>query len=258
MKVIKNAYICVRDSNNIEYYLCKLTHELNDDETYKYIFTPNYEIIDLLPNDIFFGIPGINLDSKKKEYVRENIKPVFISERVPDENREGLSKILKQVNMDYIDPLEFLIRCHKKGIQYSGDKLYLVEYKEKETIKMVDLFGKCNVSGSIKKILDNLAKGNDIVSNTLTVDDKNRKEMIEMLLALYERSNEQKKEKQKEGIRRAKKENRYKGRKPIKVDYATFIMYERKVQKKEMTAKEAAKKIGISIDKYYRYRKEIA
>lgn len=258
MQVIKKAYICVKDNNNIEYYLCTLTHELNDDETYRYIFEPNYEIIDLLPSDIFFGIPGLDLDSRKKTYTRKNVKPVFISERVPDENREGLSKLLKEVDMDYIDPLEFLIRCHKKGIQYSGDRLYLVEYKEKETIKMIDLFGKCNVSGSIKKILDNLAKGNDIISNTLIIDDKNRKEMIEMLLALYKRSMMQKIEKQKEGIKRAKKENKYKGRKPISVDYATFIKYEEKVEKKQMTAKEAAKKIGISIDKYYRYKKEIA
>ena len=49
--------------------------------------------------------------------------------------------------------------------------------------------------------------------------------------------------------------NRYRGRKPIEVDEILFTELLNKVNNKEITSNEAAKKLGISIDKYYRYKK---
>lgn len=57
---------------------------------------------------MFQGIPSLNLDLKKEVYVRENILPTFILERVPSKNREDLYDLLKSVNLTYIDPIEYL------------------------------------------------------------------------------------------------------------------------------------------------------
>ena len=59
--IITKGIICVKDNLNIEYRLCKIEHILNDDETYKYIFTPDYFVIDLLDSSQFKGFLGIIL-----------------------------------------------------------------------------------------------------------------------------------------------------------------------------------------------------
>ena len=50
--------------------------------------------MDLLPNNIFQGIPGLNLELRKDKYVRKNMTPVFISERTPSAHREDLWELL--------------------------------------------------------------------------------------------------------------------------------------------------------------------
>lgn len=50
------------------------------------------------------------MDLKKKEYIRKNIIPTFISERVPQKNREDFYELLEKLNMKFMDPIEYLIR----------------------------------------------------------------------------------------------------------------------------------------------------
>ncbi len=119
--VIKKGFICVKDEYNIVYRVCLLTHIENDDGTFRYEFRPNYFVISLLDSNLFQGIPGLNLDLKKEVYVRENILPTFISERVPSKNREDLYDLLKSVNLTYIDPIEYLCRTTYK---YFGDNFF--------------------------------------------------------------------------------------------------------------------------------------
>ena len=99
-KLISTGMICLKNDLNIEFYVCKITYILNEDESFKYIFEPNYNVISLLDSDIFQGIPGLNLDLKRKQYIRTSL-PVFISERVPQKNREDFNEILSSLNMDY-------------------------------------------------------------------------------------------------------------------------------------------------------------
>ena len=73
---------------------------------------------------------------------------------------------------------------------------------------------------------------------------------------LYERSLLTLNEERDKGVLKAKTAGRYKGRKPVKVDPLRFYLLEEKIKAKELTVKEAAEKLGISIDKYYRFRKE--
>ena len=110
--------ICNPGPFNLIYAICDLEYILNDDDSFKYIFTPNYNTIDLLTSEYFQGIPGLNLDLKKEVYIREYRIPTFISERVPQKNREDYLELLAKVNMEYMDPIEYLIRTDE---QYFGD-----------------------------------------------------------------------------------------------------------------------------------------
>ena len=50
--------ICVRDDYGIEYMVSKISYTVREDESYKYVFTPNYSVIDLLTYNEYQGIPG--------------------------------------------------------------------------------------------------------------------------------------------------------------------------------------------------------
>ena len=246
--------IVVKDKFNITYLLSKIEYFYNEDETFKYVFTPSYSTISLLKSDIFQGLPGLNLDIKKEKYERINRVPVFISERVPNKNREDYYELLKEVNMDYMDPIEYLIRV--KG-QYFGDPYFVIAYKDKEKIDLDNLKGKYTNTELIKIILDNIAIGNDIIFNDTLINDDNRKLIYDILIKLYKRSVTYKKEKQLEGISLAKVNGKYKGRKRIEIDVINFLNYLNKINNKEITVKEACKNLGITIDKFYREKKRI-
>lgn len=246
--------IVVKDKFNITYLLSKIEYFYNEDETFKYVFTPSYSTISLLKSDIFQGLPGLNLDIKKEKYERINRVPVFISERVPNKNREDYYELLKEVNMEYMDPIEYLIRV--KG-QYFGDPYFVIAYKDKEKIDLDNLKGKYTNTELIKIILDNIAIGNDIIFNDTLINDENRKLIYDILIKLYKRSVIYKKEKQLEGISLAKVNGKYKGRKRIEIDVINFLNYLNKINNKEITVKEACKNLGITIDKFYREKKRI-
>lgn len=73
----------------------------------------------------------MDLDLRKKEYIRRNRVPVFISERTPSKNRENLIELLDACGMDYLNRLEWLIRTDTR---YAGDSLYVCRWED----EMVD------------------------------------------------------------------------------------------------------------------------
>ncbi len=251
---VSSGMICVRSKLDITYSVCKLSYVLNEDETYHYIFEPNYSVIDLLTPDVFQGIPGINLDLRAKQYVRENRIPTFISERVPSANREDFYDLLQEVGMTYMDPIEYLLRTKK---QYSGDGLFLIplmplteaHYEWDARFETTARF--------IKTILQSLADSRLVKINDTLIDDANRKTVHDVLSFIYSRSLDAQKTKRDAGIAKAKNEGRYKGRKPIRVEQTTFLEMLDKVEHKEISAHAAAQTLGISIDKYYRLKKQL-
>ena len=245
--------ICIKGPYNLVYAVCDITYKLNKDDSFKYVFKPNYLVIQLLDSSIFQGIPGLNLSLGCEEFIRTTI-PTFISERVPSPGREDYIDLLEKVNMNYMDPIEYLIRTSE---QYSGDLLFVKPFKEKEQIFLDNYKSNKTNSALIKEILCNICLGNDVFINNQMIDDSNRKIMHDVLISLYARSYDQRKERQSEGISKAKKEGLYKGRKPVKVDQMLFLELLSKIKNKEITPKEAAKKLKISIDKFYRLRKEL-
>ncbi len=248
---ISKGIICASGPFDLIYRICDISYYLNSDDSFKYVFSPNYPVIELIGSRYFQGIPGLDLDLKKGEYVRENRIPTFISERVPSEKREDYSSLLTKVGMEYMDPIEYLIRSKE---QYSGDKLFLLPYEGKKTVSLDEKTHETNAA-VIKKVLKNVCFGNDVIINNQTINDGNRKMFHDIFLDLYSRSYEFGKEKQKEGIAKAKEAGRYKGRKPIAVDEMKFVDVLSRVERKKITPSQAAKELGISIDKYYRLKR---
>ena len=246
--VISKGIICLKN-NNIEYYLCVIEYHLSSDGNFKYVFKPNYDVIDLLSSEIFDSIPGIDLSLRKESYVRDNITPTFISERVPNKNRVDYYELLKERNMDYMDPITYLIRSKK---YYSGDFLYVKEYVDKETTSISVDAGKLNTKDIIKCILQEIAKGNDVIVDGVLENKENKQRLFKMLMSLYNKWNKDIKASQKKGINLAKKHNTYKGRKPIVVESIKLKELYEKVKRKEISSKKAAELLNISIYKYYR------
>lgn len=88
-----------------------------------------YDVVEGLPNNIFQGIPGINLDKRKERYYRINTVPISISERSVNKNRNNLYEELDSVGLDYYNQLEWLIRTNT---EYSGDNLIVERYSKSE------------------------------------------------------------------------------------------------------------------------------
>lgn len=253
MKTYKSkGIISLKGPFNIVYKLCEIEYILYEDETFEYDFTPNYCVMSLMSLDYFQGIPGLNLDLKKEKYIRKNMTPVFISERVPSPNREDYFELLERVNMDYMDPILYLIRCKE---QYSGDNLFVLPYEDEKVISFDNYANNETNAALIKDILKNICLGNDVVFNGQLINDLNRKSFHDVLMGLYSRSYEANKEKQTEGIKKARELGYYKGRKPIYVNELEFLDVLSEVKKGELTSREAAKKLNISIDKYYRVKR---
>lgn len=243
--------ICIKDDLNIEYHLCKIEFQVFEDESFIYTFTPNYNVMDFLNDDIFQGIPGLNLSIRKDKYIRKNIVPTFISERVPSENREDYQELLSKAGLEYMNPIQYLINTPFK---YSGDDLYVKEIKEPQKIRIDEIAYKNNIYELIHLILKNMAMNNVVIlPSFIKINDL---KTFKTLSYLYRKSLIYKKEKQKEGILATKKRNIYKGRKPIEVDLIQFYQQIEKVNNKSLTAKQAAKNLNISIDKYYRLKKQ--
>src|ERR1035437_9520520 len=68
----------------------KIEYEHFDDESFQYIISPFWDIINGLPSNVFAGIPGIKMEKHLTSYYRVNYEPIFITERTPPENREDL------------------------------------------------------------------------------------------------------------------------------------------------------------------------
>lgn len=250
-KITSIGLICVKNKLNIEFVVCKIEYILYEDETFKYIFTPYYDVIDLLDSSIFQGIPGIDVDLRKEKYVRDNIIPTFISERVPTENRENFYELLQSVGLNYMNPIEYLIRSNNK---YSGDNFYLKPFSKRKKIAIEEVEDKCNTLGIIKKILDNLASGNQIsINNNLLISDKN---LFNTLMYIYGKGYARIKEKQENGVLKAKKLGMYKGRKAIEVDKFIFLEYLNMFENKTITLNEILNILNISKATFYRLKKK--
>ncbi|MBO4540962.1 MAG: hypothetical protein J5736_03210 [Bacilli bacterium] len=251
---VSKGSICVRDPYGLVYAVCELEYLFRKDDTFRYVFRPNYSVISLLTQDQFQGIPGLNLDLKREEYIRENQIPVFISERVPQRNREDLELLLKEVGLEYLEPILYLIRTKN---QYFGDDFFVTPFHEKETVSFERPRAGETTNRYLKEILSKICLGDRVLVGKQIIDDENRKMAHDLFYAIYSSSTEAEKDHRQEGVARAKAQGKYRGRKPVSVDTPKFVELLDEVELGRLTVGEAATSLGISRDKYYRVRKKL-
>ena len=82
-----------------------------------------------MPEGIFSGIPGIDLEHRKEQYYRVNLTPSFIEMRTPSPSREDLWELLEEVGLDYYDRFEWMLRAGKRC---GDDNLIVVRKREQK------------------------------------------------------------------------------------------------------------------------------
>ena len=248
-----DALICLKDDLGIEYAVSEIEYKIWKNEEFEYRFRPNYSVIDLLDTSLFQGIPGIDLDLRKEEYIRKNAVPTFISERAPASNRQELWKLLEDCDMQYLNQLEWLIRTDTK---YIGDRLYVRKpYLQSfsDTVNLDNEISKLKRSYDVhKKLLDGICAGFNIEYEGFIINDSNRKTCYDLLYRLFRRESERLRKLQTDGISKAKKEGKYQGRKSISVDDTKLYEVWRKYESKKISLEEATNLLNISVSTFYR------
>mgnify|MGYP003210345583 CR=1 FL=1 len=225
--------ICLKDDYNFTYKVAEIVYTEREDESFVYEICPNYSVIGLLDSKDF--------DLRKKSYVIKNVIPVFISERTPAKNREDLWELLKECDMQYLNQLEWLIRTNTR---YSGDKLFVQRPQNKE-IKVESI-----------KMLETICYGDEVISQTLTINDRNRRQYFDLLLALYSTERKYLDSQRSNGIKQSVKKGNYKGRRKIRIDKLAaqeiFLDY----QNKKINSAEGAELLAVSKSTFLRRYRE--
>lgn len=247
------AMICLDDDFGFTYRVSKIEYILREDDSSRYIFTPNYSVIDLLTNELFQGIPGLKLEIRKPQYVRENITPVFISERTPGENREELWKLLEDSDMSSFNRLEWLIRTNTR---YGGDRLYAVRWSpefEKHIVNYKEIEKSMTRSAAtMAHILRAICAGDDIYALEFMIDDSNRKAFYALLLSLYKKEKSYIDMQRAAGIQKSATRGKYSGRLPLRIDDTKLNEVIMIYRQGRMTAQEAADVLGVSRRTFFR------
>ncbi|MEG2934682.1 MAG: recombinase family protein [Gordonibacter sp.] len=241
----------------MEYHLGTIGYTEYEDGSFRYVIAPNYSVIALLHPPLFQGIPGVNLDLHRKEYVRENRTPVFVSERAPAENREDVRELLDMHGLEYLNRLEWLIRTPTR---YSGDNLYVIRAEEADLNAPVfvgDLSGLgARSSQATKALLDMICRGRVIQGEGFSIDDSNRAEYFAILHALYAKEKSFIDKQRQAGIERASAEGKYQGRQRRRLDEIVFADVMERYDAATINAEQAARELGVSRATFFRRSKE--
>lgn len=252
-QIITTGIICLNDPLGFSYRVCKIEYVLREDESFSYIFTPKYSVIDLLTSDLFQGIPGLDLDLRKPQYVRENVTPVFISERTPGENREDLWELLADCKMDYLNRLEWLIKTNRR---YSGDRLYVVRWNPDENKHCVDFTvidqAEPRAAATIQKLLQVICAGNEVKAAEFLINDSNRSAYYSLLMSLYRKEKSYIDKQREAGIKKSAAQGNYRGRTPVQIDDTKLFEVISEYRSGKITAQEAFTALGVSRSTFFR------
>ncbi len=121
--------------------------------------------------------------------------------------------------------------------------------REGDTIYIHDLSRLARSTKDLLDIVEQLqAKGVELVSNKENIDTSTAtgKLMLTMIGAIAEFERANLLERQREGIAIAKEQGKFKGRKPVNIDKATFTAQYERYQKREINKGELAKVLDVS------------
>lgn len=264
------------DERGSHFPVGEISYERFDDQNFQYVISPYWNEIDALPSDIFFGIPGIDLTTRQEHYYRVNLTPAFIEMRTPSPGREDLWELLGEVNLEYYDRFEWLLRSGKRC---GDDNLIVVRKRSNQLFHLA--------SGELR--LNDLQPGDSVVLRalyelpvpkqelsytlfrllssgaTIHIEEEQRdltgtekKAMLYLLKTMRAHADNYASIRQAEGIRRAKSEGKYTGRKRQPVDPVLLEQVTQKFRAGELSEAEAMKQLGInSRATLYRRMREI-
>ena len=256
--------IKVYDRYNRKYNVGEIIFERFDDQNYQYIIKPYWQFIDHIPNGLFQGIPGIDMDLRRDVYYRVNMTPAFISMRTPSQSRENVRELMRSVGLDYYDRFEWLLRSEMR----CGDDNLLVVRKPSDNQRIsdwtqirnrhlhsddiVELDSLCSIQSSNAKLIEDmfslLQSGAQIyiASEDRYIDNGERRAMLYLLRNMLECADQNKRILREEGIEKAKRNGRYTGRKPIEVDEHLLKQTAIAFLNNSISEKEAMDKLKIN------------
>ncbi|MBO5240272.1 MAG: hypothetical protein J6B56_02480 [Clostridia bacterium] len=255
-KLTTTGFICLEDDYKFIYKIAKIEYEEWEDGAFNYIFRPFYNVIDMLPDRLFQGIPGLDLSLKKAVYERKNIIPTFIAERTPSEHREDLWALMEESGMQALNRLEWLIKTNKR---YSGDRFFVIPFEGKDAAvyKERSMYDLVKRSDSLhKKLLEIICFGDYLYAEDIVIDDKSRLYYYRLLMPMYIRDFERKKRLRMRGIEKAKEQNVYKGRGQIKIDPLLFDRVATDYLHGKISANQASLILKISRATFFRRLRE--
>lgn len=258
-EAVTEGVICVLDEETlVEYSVCDIRLAEREDGPSRWVLEPRWGVVDLLAPPLFQGIPGINLDLRLREYVREGRTPVFVSERAPSENREDVRALLEREGLDYLNKLEWLI-C--TDTRYPGDSLYVRRRTAEDDVREVDA-GDLSTAGArssqaMRRLLEHMAAGRDVVGEGFAIGDGNRVHVHGLLRLLYLKEKSHLSRLRAEGSAAAAAEGRRAGRKPAAIDEIALADVFERYEKGRLSAREAASELGVSRATFFRRKAEM-
>ena len=268
--------IKVYDRMNRFFNVGEVIFERYDDQNFQYIFKPYWALIDSLPDGLFQGIPGINMDIRRELYYRVNITPSFISMRTPSESREDVRELMASAGLDYYDRFEWLIRTETK----CGDDNLIVVRKPQKAHKRVnitelqrqyltpddevEIHSWDDLGSSNAKLIEDtyrlLQSGSKIYisDENRYIGDGERKTMLYLLKNMLMCSDRYNRSRREEGITEAKKNGKYQGRKPIQIEERLLRETVRMFSDRQISETEAMARLGLtSRSTFYRKVKNV-
>ena len=263
------------DRHNRMYNIGEIIYERFDDQNFQYIIKPYWDFIEHLPKGLFQGIPGIDMNFRRKAYYRVNITPTFISMRTPSESRENVRELMESVGLDYYDRFEWLLRSET----LCGDDNLFVVRKIIEKIEnynvndennrfldpndTVEIDSFSDIQTTNNKIVENiyglLQSGAQIYirSEERFLSSNERRTMLYLLKNMLENIDRNNKNRRQEGILQAKTSGSYVGRKPIEIEEQLLKRTAIAFFNKLISEHEAMKRLNLnSRATFYRKIKE--
>lgn len=265
------------DDNGAHYPIGEISYERFDDQNFQYVITPYWNEIEQLPAQIFYDIPGIDLSVKKEHYYRVNLTPTFIEMRTPGPGRADLAELLAEVGLDYYDRFEWLLRSGKRC---GDDNFIVVRKREAQTFLLSSAdFDLNNLlpgdTVTVPRLSDIPATKPEFTYNlfrlfasgatiyieneqrTLSASDK--RAMLYLLKIMQEHDKNYMAIRQADGIRKAKEDGKYTGRKKQPVDPILLAQVTRQFRSGVISEAEAMQRLNIhSRSTLYRRMREIS
>lgn len=273
---VSTGIIQAVDQYGSRFSVGEISYQRFDDQNFQYVISPYWSMIQELPEGIFAGIPGIDLEHHKEHYYRVNLTPSFVEMRTPGPSREDLWELLEEVGLDYYDRFEWMLRAGKRC---GDDNLIVVRKREAKrcysSLKIEDLDDlqpmdrvslkeMYDISGANKELTYVLFRllysgaSIHIEHENRDLSECERRTMLYLLRIMMKYSENYSSIRQREGIIQAKKEGKYTGRKKIPVDRILLSYVAKEFRNGKVSEKEAMKKLGIpSRSTFYRRLKEI-